>query len=331
MAMAPIRVGILGAAKIAPAALIVPARDNADFTVVAVAARDRVRAAAYAKEHGIPEVAADYEALVTHPGLDLVYNPLPPAAHVRWTVAALEAGKHVLCEKPFALNAAEARTMVAAGERAGKALIEAFHYRYHAVMMRAVEIARSGELGRLTEAEAMFEFPMPYRPDELRWIAPVGGGALMDMGCYPLHALRTVIGSEPQIVSAACEIQHGVDAAAKAELRFPGGVRAKMSCSMIPQGFAAFLRLAGERGRLEIVNFLAPQYGFDFKVTVDGQTREEKPQGPSTYSAQLAAVADVLRNGAKPLTGGADAIANMAAIDAIYAKAGYDRATSASA
>jgi predicted dehydrogenase len=326
--MAPIRVGILGAAKIAPAALIVPARDNADFTVAAVAARDKARAADYAREHGIPEVAADYETLVTHPGLDLIYNPLPPATHVRWTVAALEAGKAVLCEKPFALNAAEARAMVAAGARTGRPLIEAFHYRYHAVMMRAVEMARSGELGTLVEAEAMFQFPMPYRDGELRWIAPVGGGALMDMGCYPLHALRSVIGQEPRIVSAACDIRHGVDAATRAELLFPGGVRAKMSCSMIEKSFAAFLRLTGENGTLEIVNFLAPQYGFSFKVTAGGQTREEKPEGPSTYAAQLIAVAGVLRNGTTPLTGGADAIANMAAIDAIYDKAGYVRATS---
>jgi predicted dehydrogenase len=323
--MAPIRVGILGAAKIAPAAVITPAQDNPDFVVVAVAARDRSRAEAYAKEHGIPHVAADYEALVTHPEVDLVYNPLPPAAHVRWTVAALEAGKPVLCEKPFAMNAAEARTMVAAAERVKLPLIEAFHYRYHAVMRRAVAIARSGELGKLIDAEAMFQFPMPYRDDELRWIAPIGGGALMDMGCYPLHALRSVIGSEPEIVSAECDIQHGVDAAAKAEMLFPGGVRAKMACSMIPQSFGAFLRLTGENGTLEIVNFLAPQYGFSFKVTVGGKTREEKPEGPSTYAAQLAAVADVLRHGATPLTGGTDAIANMAAIDAIYAKAGYVR------
>ncbi|MGH6872665.1 MAG: Gfo/Idh/MocA family protein [Rhizomicrobium sp.] len=321
-----IRVGILGAAKIAPAAMIVPAKDNPDFLVIAVAARDRMRAETYAREHGIPAALADYATLVNHPGVDLVYNPLPPALHVQWTVAALDAGKAVLCEKPFAMNAAEARTMVAAGERAGRPLIEAFHYRYHAVMRRAVEIARSGELGRLTDVEAMFQFPMPYREDELRWIAPVGGGALMDMGCYPLHALRSVIGSEPEVVSASCDIQHGVDATAKAELRFPGGVRARMSCSMIPESFAASLRLTGEEGTMEIVNFLAPQYGFSFKVTVDGQTREEKPEGPSTYAAQLAAVAAVLLDGATPLTGGADAIANMAAIDAIYAKAGYVRA-----
>ncbi|HEY1632085.1 MAG TPA: Gfo/Idh/MocA family oxidoreductase [Rhizomicrobium sp.] len=321
----PIRIGILGAAKIAPAAVILPARDNKDFTVVAVAARDRSRAEVYAKEYGIPEVVSDYDALVTHPDVDLIYNPLPPAFHVRWTLATLEAGKPVLCEKPFAMNADEARTMVAAAGRAGLSLIEAFHYRYHAVMKRAVEIARSGELGRLTEAEAMFQFPMPYRADELRWIAPVGGGALMDMGCYPLHALRSAIGGEPRIVSASCEVQHGVDAATKAELLFPDDIKAKMSCSMIPESFGAFLHLTGERGRLEIVNFLAPQYGFSFKVTVDGKTREEKPEGPATYAAQLAAVADVLRNGTKPLTGGADAVANMAAIDAIYAKAGYAR------
>jgi len=321
----PIRIGILGAAKIAPAAVILPARENKDFAVVAVAARDRSRAEAYAKEHGIPEVVSDYDALVTHKDVDLVYNPLPPAFHVRWTLAALAAGKPVLCEKPFAMNADEARTMVAAAERAGLPLIEAFHYRYHAVMKRAVAIARSGELGRLAAAEAMFQFPMPWREDELRWIAPVGGGGLMDMGCYPLHALRSVIGGEPEVVSARCDVQHGVDAATKAELLFPGGVKAKMSCSMIPDKFGAFLNLTGERGKLEIVNFLAPQYGFSFTVTVDGKTREEKPEGPATYAAQLAAVADVLRNGAKPLTGGADAIANMAAIDAIYAKAGYVR------
>lgn len=327
--MAPIRVGILGAAKIAPAAVITPAKDNPDFTVVAVAARDHGRAEAYAKEHGIPNVAADYEALVTHPEVDLVYNPLPPAAHVRWTVAALEAGKPVLCEKPFSLHESDAREMVAAAERAKLPLIEAFHYRYHAVMRRAVEIARSGELGKLREAEAMFQFPFPYADGELRWSAPVGGGALMDMGCYPLHALRSVIGSEPEIVSASCDIQHGVDAATRAELLFAGGVRAKMACSMIPESFGAFLRLTGENGTLDIVNFLAPQYGFSFKVTAGGKTREEKPEGPSTYAAQLIAVADVLRKGATPLTGGADAIANMAAIDRIYAKAGYNRAGSA--
>ncbi|HTQ12511.1 MAG TPA: Gfo/Idh/MocA family oxidoreductase [Rhizomicrobium sp.] len=322
-----IRVGILGASRIAPAAVIAPAKDNSDFLVIAVAARERHRAEAYAREHGIPGVMADYATLVTHPGVDLVYNPLPPALHVPWTLAALNAGKAVLLEKPFAMNAAEAREMVAASERTGRPLIEAFHYRYHNVMRRAVEIARSGELGRPTEAEAMFQFPIAFDPGELRWIAPVGGGALMDMGCYPLHALRSVIGGEPEIVSAECDIQHGVDAAAKAQMIFPGGIRAKMSCSMMPESFGAFLRLAGERGTLEIVNFLAPQYGYSFKVTVDGKTREEKPDGPSTYAAQLAAVADVLMNGATPLTGGADAIGNMAAIDAIYAKAGYVRGT----
>ncbi|HEY2068585.1 MAG TPA: Gfo/Idh/MocA family oxidoreductase [Rhizomicrobium sp.] len=323
--MSRIRVGILGAAKIAPAAIIKPAHDNPEFEVVAVAARDKARAEAYAKEHGIPHVVSDYAALVTHPEVDLVYNPLPPAAHIEWTLAALEAGKPVLCEKPFSLDATEARAMVAAAERAKLPLIEAFHYRYHVVMRRAVEIARSGELGALQDAEAMFQFPFPYADGELRWSAPVGGGALMDMGCYPLHAVRSLVGTEPEILSADCTIRHGVDAVTKAEMRFAGGVTGRIACSMIPERFAAALTLKGERGTLEIVNFLAPQYGFSFKVTVDGKTREEKPEGPATYAAQLAAVGDILLRGATPLTGGVDAVGNMAAIDAIYAKAGYVR------
>jgi len=325
--MTTIRVGILGAAKIAPRALIEPARDNSEFEIVAVAARDSARAKAFAAEQGIPEVVADYAALVTHPGIDLIYNPLPPAMHIEWTIKALEAGKPMLCEKPFALNAGEARKMVAAAEKAKKPLIEAFHYRYHAVMKCAVEIARSGELRKLKDADAFFQFPMPFREDELRWIAPVGGGALMDMGCYPLHALRSVIGSEPEIVSASCDVQHGIDAATATELLFPVGIKANMRCSMVQSSFGAALRLNDESGSLEIVNFLAPQFGFSFKVTVNGKTREEKPEGPSTYAAQLAAVGDVLLRSAKPLTGGADAIGNMAAIDAIYAKAGYKRAS----
>jgi predicted dehydrogenase len=158
-----IRIGILGAAKIAPAAVINPAKDNPDFTVVAVAARDPERAKVYAAEHKIPQVVKDYEALVRHAEVDLVYNALPPQAHARWSIAALNAGKHVLCEKPFTMSAAQVPPIIEAAQRGGRVLVEAFHYRHHAVMQRAVAIARSGELGTLTRAEAFFEVPIPYR------------------------------------------------------------------------------------------------------------------------------------------------------------------------
>jgi len=320
-----IRIGILGAAKIAPPVVIGPARENPDFEVVAVAARDPDRAKAYAAEHRIPRVAKDYEALVTDAGVDLVYNALPPAGHAQWTIAALEAGKDVLCEKPFAMNAAQVRRMNEAAARTGKTLVEAFHYRHHVVMQRAVAVARSGELGALQSAEAFFEVPIAYREGELRWTREQGGGALMDLGCYPVHALRSVLGSEPKVLSASCAMEHEVDVSTKTALDF-AGVPATLSCSMKPERFGATLRLTGEKGSLEILNFVAPQLGCRFTVTTGGTTREEPTAGPATYVAQLAELGDVLLRGKAPLVSNADSLGNMAAIDAIYAKAGVDRA-----
>ena len=319
-----IRIGILGAAKIAPPVVIKPSRDNPDFEVVAVAARDPERAKAYAAEHKIPVIAKDYDALVRHGDVDLVYNALPPAGHAEWTIAALEAGKNVLCEKPFAMNAVQVARMNAAAARTGRKLVEAFHYRHHAVMKRAIEIARSGELGALQSAEAFFEVPIPHREGELRWTREQGGGALMDLGCYPVHALRSVLGAEPTAVSAACVLEHGVDVSTKTELDF-AGVPATLSCSMKPERFGATLRLTGANGSLEILNFVAPQLGCRFTVTIDGKTREELTAGPATYVAQLAELGDVLLRGKAQLITNADSLGNMAAIDAIYAKAGVAR------
>jgi len=318
----PIRIGLLGASKIARGAVIAPAKDNPNFVVMAVAARDPERARLYAAEHGIPFVANDYEALVRRDDLDLVYNALPPAGHKRWTIAALEAGKAVLCEKPFARDAGEAREMVEAAEVSGGTLIEAFHYRFHNVMRAAVALTHEGALGRLKSAEAVFEVPIARTPDELRWSAEQGGGALMDLGCYPVHALRSVVGAEPRVVSATAEFDDGVDASMKAELVFPNGVTGAVACSMTAPTFSANLTVVGERGTLEIVNFLAPHRGRRFTTVIDGVTREHGVEGPSTYAAQLAHVAEVLAGKIPPLTGGADAVANMAAIDAIYAAAG---------
>jgi len=314
----PIRIGILGAAKIAPGAVIKPAAKRDDVVIACVAARDPGRARAYADEHGIAEVAEDYAALIARDDLDLIYNALPPAGHPEWTIRALEAGKAVLCEKPFARDAALARTMTEAAERTGRTLIEAFHYRYHNVIRRAEAIVRSGELGDLVAAEAVFQVTIPFREGELRWIDEQGGGALMDLGCYPIHALRTLIGSEPEVVSASAVLERGVDVETRAQLRF-GEVAATLATGMNPAARAARVTLTGTRGTLDIVNFVAPQIGCSFTVTVDGVARQEDTAGPSTYEAQLAHVVDVLVNGATPLTGGADAVANMAVIDAVRA------------
>jgi predicted dehydrogenase len=318
----PIRLGLLGASRIAVAAVIGPVRENADFQVTAVAARDRDRARAYAAAHGIPGVAEDYAALIARGGVDVIYNALPPAGHAPWTIAALEAGKAVLCEKPFARNAEEARAMVGAARASGRVLLEAFHYRFHNVMRAAVALAREGALGPLTSVEAVFEAPIARSPGELRWSAEQGGGALMDLGTYCVHAARSIVGAEPEVTGAKGLFEAGIDAAMTADLAFPGGIRGSIACSMVVDRPAARLVVDGEAGRLTIDNFLAPQLGCRFVTEIGGETRRHATDGPSTYAAQLSHLAEVLAGETAPLTGGADAIANMATIDAIYRAAG---------
>ncbi len=325
MASGKVRVGILGAAKIAPGALIAPAKERDDVELVAVAARDPARAEAFSAAHGLPFTSASYGELVARGDIDLVYVALHAGAHAEWTIKALEAGKAVLCEKPFAMSAGEAQAMVAAAGAAGRPLIEAFHYRHHPVLRRAFELAADGTLGPLVDAEALFEVTIPYAPEELRWRADLGGGALMDLGCYCVHALRT-LGGEPRVTEAKARMDHGVDVAIEASLNFPDGMSARLSTAMDPERSVARLRLRGEKGQLEITPFVAPQLGCQFSLDLGEGPVLQPTEGPTTFACQLAHVVDVMLHGATPLTGGADAIANMAAIDAIYDAASVTRA-----
>ena len=325
-----LRFGILGAARIAPLALLQPARDVPGVAVVAVAARDPERARAFAAKHGIARAAADYEALLAMPEVDVVYNALPTALHARWTILALRAGKDVLCEKPFASNAREAEAMVSEAERAGRRLIEAFHWRYHPVAARILTICRGGELGRIARLEARFTAPIRDRSD-IRWNLALGGGASMDLGCYPVHWCRTVMGSEPEVVAAkAREGPPRVDVEMAAELRFPRNARAggapvpaSIYCSMDGDApFEATLDVIGSEGALHVRNPLAPQLGHRIELRQGGETREETAPGRSTYHHQLEAVVSALREGARLPTGGADAIANLRVLDGVYRAAG---------
>src|SRR5215813_2420189 len=146
-------------------ALVAPARRVPEASVVAIAARDPERARRFATRHGIPRVHPSYDALLADPDVDAVYVPLPNALHCRWTIRALEAGKHVLCEKPFAATAAEAEAMAAAAARAGRVLVEAFHYRYHPLFARLQAILAAGDLGEVRHVEAHLCFPIPFRSD----------------------------------------------------------------------------------------------------------------------------------------------------------------------
>ena len=214
------RIGILGAARIAPSALIKPAQGNAEVVVAAVAARDASRARAFAAKHGIARVHDSYEALIADPDLDAVYIPLPNSLHGRWTRAALAAGKHVLCEKPFTANAAEAREIAELAAKSDRVVMEAFHYRYHPLTLRVEQIIASGELGKLQRVEAALCFPLPKFSD-IRYDYSLAGGATMDAGCYAVHMVRTFGGSTPEVVSAQAKLRDPqVDRAMTAELRF---------------------------------------------------------------------------------------------------------------
>jgi predicted dehydrogenase len=318
--MSPLRIGLLAASKIAVGAVLAPAKERDDVTVTAVAARDPARARAYAATHDIPAAAESYDALLARDDVDVVYIGNAIAGHAEWTIRAVQAGKAVLCEKSFALNAGEGRAMVAAAEAAGRPLLEAFHYRFHNVIRRAEAIMASGELGPLVRADATFDGLIPYDADEIRWRADQGGGALGDLGTYPSHALRTLVG-EPEVTSAKIEMREGVDATTAAELRFPSGAPGSLRCSMVAERFDATLTIEGERGRLSIRNYLAPQAGCSFRVTIGEDTRTEPTEGPTTYAAQLEHLLQVMRHGATPLTGGRDAIANLTLMDAIRSAA----------
>ena len=177
--------GALGAAGITPRALVVPCWDEPRAAIRCVAARDRRRAEGFAQWFRIPVVHDGYADVVTDASIDAVYNALPISGHREWTLQALAAGKHVLCEKSLACNAREAEAMAQAAEDAGLVLMEASHYRYHPVFMRAKEIVDSGVLGRIEEVEATFNAPVTD-PEDIRNQYATGGGATMDLGCYPI-------------------------------------------------------------------------------------------------------------------------------------------------
>ena len=321
-----IRIGILGAARIAPRGIVTPANELLGAEVVAVASRDLSRAREFASQHSIPLALGSYAELIARDDVDLVYIPLPPSAHLQWCTAALANGKHVLVEKPFANNAQDAARMVAAARASGRQLFEGFHYRFHPLFESALQALRNGAVGRIRHIDAVFNALLPDTPGELRYIEELGGGALMDLGCYCLHWIRTVAGDEPSVVSARARCATpGVDVAIEAELAFTSGPTASLTCSMQPEDgvLNRMLRVTGEKGVLEFDNPVSPHAGATLSIETDTPSLPQIVSGgDTTFHHQLRHVLDVIAGRAQPLTGGEDAINNMRAIDAIYLAAG---------
>ena len=321
-----IRIGILGAARIAPRGIVTPANALLGAEVVAIAARNLERAQTFAAQHAIPMAFGSYAELIARDDIDLVYVALPPSEHLKWCTATLTSGKHVLVEKPFANNAQDAARMVAAAQAAGRHLIEGFHYRFHPLFEQALGALRNGEIGRIRHIEAIFNAELPDTPGELRYIESLGGGALMDLGCYCMHWIRTVAGDEPTIVSASARCgTPGVDLDIEAELAFTSGPTATLKCSMQPADGVLYrrLRVRGDDGVLEFDNPVSPHAGATLSVESAAASMPTIVSGgDTTFHYQLRHVIEVIEGRAQPLTGGDDAIGNMRAIDAIYRAAG---------
>ncbi len=240
--MTMVRWGIIGPGRIAPR-LVRAVGASARGELVAVASRDAGRAAAFAADHAIPRSFGSYDALLAADEVDVVYVSLPNHLHAEWTIRALEAGKHVLCEKPLALSAGDVDAIAGTAERAGRVAVEAFMYLHHPQILRAVEMARDGSLGRLELVNGTFSFYLTH-PNDPRIDPGMGGGSLWDVGCYPVSLARRIAGEEPDRVQAFARFdERGVDRTFLGQLHFPGGLLAQFD-----SGFAA-----PDRERIEIV------------------------------------------------------------------------------
>lgn len=318
-----VRIGILGASSFAPTTLINPARGIDEVEVAAVGARDLASAQAFATKHEIPRAHGSYEALIADPDVDAVYVLLPTSFHGRWTRAALAAGKHVLCEKPFTANATEARDVAELAAGSDRVVMEAIQYRYHPLTARVEQIIASGELGKLERVDVALCVLLPKFSGNCYNYA-FAGGALMDAGSYVVNMMRTFGGSTPEVVAARAKLRDPrVDRAMTAELRFAGGHTGRVRCSLWSSDlFRARATVVGDRGELRVLSPAAPHLFPRLSIRSANRKRVERFPRRISYAYQLDAFAAAVLRGEPVKTTPEDAVENMTVIDGIYRAAG---------
>jgi predicted dehydrogenase len=317
-----LRWGVMSTANIGRAAVNPAIQASTNGTLEAVASRDAERTRAFAQAHGIGRHHGSYEALLDDPEVDAVYIPLPNALHREWTIRAAQAGKHVLCEKPLALDAAECLEMEAAARDAGVLLMEAFMYRFHPRTERVVEMLREGAIGDVRSVRSAFTFRLT-RPDNIRFDPDLGGGALMDVGCYCVNAARTLTGMEPvEAIATARWTGRGVDDELTGVLRFPEEVTAHFDASLTMER-REFYEVAGTDGQLRVDGAFLP--GTDEVVIEQHHGREggtlHAVGGADEYRCMVEHFAACVLEGRPVRYPAAEAAANMRAIEALYRSA----------
>ncbi|KAI5120025.1 hypothetical protein M0805_004654 [Coniferiporia weirii] len=354
-----LRCGILGAAGIAPLALVRPAKSHPGLAVHAIAARERKRAEAFARAHGVPKVYygdTGYQDLLDDPEIDVVYNPLPNGLHYEWTVKALQAGKHVLLEKPSTNTMEDTKALFELAEKKGLVLLEAFHPRFHPAIIRMKELVDSGELGKIKSISSKFLIPQIARDDDIRCNLELGGGTFMDQGCYTLAMVRYLASANPTAVLEAHSTplqnpsddpkKRNIDISTTASFAFPDDVVASVEVhsrrpgwgpfGLIPRFLTSDLLVVLEGGTVSLNNFVFPFAWHSITVSpTGGRPRVEKAymfaDGPvkgepwwTTYRYQLEAFVDKVK-GKVPRNwmDGDDSVANMEWIDKVYEKTGF--------
>ena len=324
----PVRWGILGAANIGVRKVIPAMQRGARSRVVAIASRDLAKARAAAGELGIAKAYGSYEELLADPEIEAIYNPLPNHLHVPWTIRAAEAGKHVLCEKPIALSAAEARQLLDVRARTGVHIGEAFMVRNHPQWLAVRELVASGRIGELRVVAGHFAY-FRRDPDDVRSVPEWGGGGLMDVGCYPITMSRWLFGEEPEavigIVDRDPELR--VDRIASGLMRFPSGGQATFTCAMQLAHYQR-MQLHGTEGRIEVqIPFNAPN-DRPCRIFVDdgrelGDHSAEAIDFPAVdqYTLQGDNFSAAIRGEGSVPVNVEDAVANMAVIDAVFRSA----------
>lgn len=326
--MEPLRLGLLGAARISETSIVLPSQMTGT-RLVAVAARDRHRAEKFATAAGVERVLGSYTEVVNDPEIEAVYNPLANGLHAPWNLAAIAAGKHVLSEKPFASDAAEAAEVRDAGIAAGVMVVEGFHYLYHPVTKRLHELIAAGELGDLRRVETTMVIPPPP-PTDIRWSLELAGGALMDLGCYALHAQRVLApwaGGPPSLVGARGGERKGLpglDEWVDVDLAFPSGAEGFARCNMSGSAPEFSCRVIGSLGEATITNFVLPNVDDRLFVRSNQGERVEHLGTKSSYTYQLEAFTALIREGVPMPTDSSDAVATMQLIDQCYRAIGLE-------